>query len=215
MKIEMVRPIGSAMALEECPAGARPEFAFVGRSNVGKSSLINLLTGRSGMAQTSGKPGKTRRMHFYLINGDWHLVDLPGYGYARVSKAEQGVFNECVSAYLSGREGLLQVFLLVDSQLPPQDGDLGFAHWLQECGLPFSVVFTKLDKLSGRRLEGNAEAFLQALGEAGIEPVERFACSAKTGRGRGELLAFIGGMLPAKPRKKRSSGVQLGWMKRG
>lgn len=215
MKIDTVRPIGSAMALEECPGGGRPEFAFVGRSNVGKSSLINMLTGRSGMAQTSGKPGKTRRMHFYSINGAWHLVDLPGYGYARVSKSEQERFNEHVSAYLNQREGLLQVFLLVDSQLPPQDGDLGFAHWLQECGLPFSVVFTKTDKLSGNRLEGNAEAFLQVLKEAGIEPVARFTCSSKTGRGRTELLAFVGGMLPKKPKKKKAPDVQLGWMKRG
>ena len=215
MKIETVRTIGNAMEMEDCPTAGRPEFAFVGRSNVGKSSLINMLTNRSGVAQISSKPGKTRRMHFYLINESWHLVDLPGYGYARVSKAEKGRFNEYVSTYLNERENLLQVFLLVDSQLPPQDGDLSFAYWLKECGIPFSVVFTKSDKLSGSRLEGNAGLFLKELANAEIEPVKDFACSAKTARGRGELLAFIEGMLPSKPKKKKkSSSVQLGWMKR-
>ncbi|MGC6456367.1 MAG: ribosome biogenesis GTP-binding protein YihA/YsxC [Coraliomargaritaceae bacterium] len=214
MKIETVRTIGNAMEMEDCPSVERPEFAFVGRSNVGKSSLINMLTGRSGLAHTSSQPGKTRRMHFYCINESWHLVDLPGYGYARVSKAEKGRFNQYVSAYLNERNNLQQVFLLVDSQLPPQDGDLSFAYWLKQCGLPFSLVFTKSDKLSGSRLTGNAGLFLRELADAEIEPVKDFACSAKTARGRGELLSFIGGMLPKKPKKKKSSGVQLGWMKR-
>ena len=215
MKIETVRPIGSATSLDECPAGERPEFAFVGRSNVGKSSLINLLTGRSGMAHISSKPGKTRRLHFYRINEIWDLVDLPGYGYARVSKSEKMRFNEYVSAYLQSRVGLKQIFLLVDSQLPPQEGDLGFAHWLDQCNLPFSIVLTKSDKLSGSRLEGNAALFMRELAELGIEPVSRFVCSAKAGLGRAELLAFIGGMLPAKTKKRKASTVQLGWMKRG
>ena len=134
MKIDSVRSVGSAMSTEEYPAGERPEFAFVGRSNVGKSSLINALTGRSGLAQTSGKPGKTRRIHFFSINSAWYLVDLPGYGYARLSKQEKAGFNEHVSTYLIERTQLLQIFLLVDSQLPPQDGDLGFAHCLSSAG---------------------------------------------------------------------------------
>lgn len=211
MKIESAKFAASALELDECPASARPEFAFVGRSNVGKSSLINMLTGVKGLAMTSSKPGKTRRINFFNIDDSWRLVDLPGYGYAKVAKSDMASFNVHVSAYLIEREQLKHIFVLVDSQLEPQEGDLAFAHWLQECKLPFSVIFTKTDKISGNKLSANAQLFVNELESYAINPTELFSCSSKTKFGRAEILKFIDQFRPKKSAKKKTK-VQLGWM---
>ena len=211
MKIETAKFATSALEFDECPASSRPEFAFVGRSNVGKSSLINMLTGKKELAMTSSKPGKTRRINFFNIDESWRLVDLPGYGYAKVAKSDKVAFNVHVSAYLNEREQLKHTFVLVDSQLEPQEGDLAFAHWMQECQLPFSVIFTKTDKISGNKLSANAQLFVNELEAYEIKPAELFSCSSKTKFGRGEILNFIGTFLPKKAAKKKTK-VQLGWM---
>lgn len=198
---------------DEIPVASLPEFAFVGRSNVGKSSLINMLTGRKELAHTSRKPGKTRCLNFFSINKQWHLVDLPGYGYAKVSKMKQIDFNRDVSTYLTERSTLNQVFLLVDSQLEPLEQDLYFAQWLQECGLPFSLILTKTDRSSKTTVLNHASHFEKALVEWQLKPTRTFHCSAKTGKGRGEILQWIESRLPRKSGKQRKSpGINLGWM---
>ncbi|WP_269523449.1 ribosome biogenesis GTP-binding protein YihA/YsxC [Coraliomargarita parva] len=216
MKITDIEFLASAFDLESCPATGLPEFAFVGRSNVGKSSLINLLTATKELAHTSSKPGKTQRMNFFRINGGWVLVDLPGYGYAKVSRQQQHEFNVQVSAYLTTRPNLKQVFSLVDSSIEPQGGDLSFMQWMQECGVPYSVVFTKTDRSSDSQVEENMEAFEAALEEWGLAPTGIFHCSAKSGKGRGPILHWIDQQLPKKKSKAKTKGkgVNLGWMKK-
>ena len=189
-----------------------PEFAFIGRSNVGKSSLINSLTGQKELAHTSGKPGKTQRINFFAINDAWSLVDLPGYGYAKLSRDKQGEFNREVSAYLTRRDNLKQVFLLVDSGIEPQGGDLAFASWLQECGVPYSIVLTKTDRVSESKIENFSRLLHAELNTWGLEPTEIFSSSAKTKQGRGQILQWIGRQLPKKP-KKKGPAVNLNWMK--
>ena len=137
---------GSFVETNKCPAGGLREFAFIGRSNVGKSSLINMLTGRKELAKTSVKPGKTQTINFFLINEQWHLVDLPGYGYARVSRTLRGTWESMISDYLQKREQLQCVFQLIDGGIPPQKIDLEFTNWLGENGIPFAIIFTKTDK---------------------------------------------------------------------
>lgn len=190
-----------------------PEFAFIGRSNVGKSSLINALTERKELAHTSGKPGKTQRINLFVVNESWTLVDLPGYGYAKLSKQKQDEFNREVSAYLTERENLRQVMLLVDSQIEPQGGDLSFADWLQDCGLPYSIVFTKIDRGSETKTQNFSEQFITQLVEHGLEPTEIFSSSAKTKKGRGQILQWIDQQLPKKPNKKKGPAINLNWMK--
>lgn len=202
------------MDLEGCPPSNLPEFAFVGRSNVGKSSLINLLADTSGLAKISGTPGKTKLINFFRINDQWTLVDLPGYGYAKVSKAQQAVFNEHVSEYLTARENLKQVFALLDSQLEPLDTDLAFIDWLQQCELPYSIILTKTDRSADSKVQNHEAQLLQALEDYGLQPNEVFKCSAKTKRGRGAVLNWIEGRLPKKPKKKSGKSIQLSWMKK-
>jgi len=212
MKIQTAIFRTSARDLEACPVSRLPEFAFVGRSNVGKSSLINVLTGKKDLAKTSGVPGKTQCINFFEINKHWSLVDLPGYGYARVSKTRQKEFNRSVSGYLTGRENLKQVFALVDSRLEPLESDLAFIEWLCECSIPTSVVFTKVDKLSEGLVENHVNQFLQHLDEWGLQLNKVFCCSAKTRSGRGEVLRFIETLLPEKTKVKNP--VSLGWMRK-
>lgn len=187
MKIKSAEFVVSATDLAGCPESTLPEVAFIGRSNVGKSSLINLLTERRDLARVSETPGKTQLLNFYLVNGAWVLVDLPGYGYARVAKEKRADFNEAVADYIEGRENLARVFVLIDSRLDPQPIDLEFLAWLQETGVKFSLVFTKTDK-EPSKVQRNIAQFRRALG--GAEP-EVFACSAVTRKGRTELLAAI------------------------
>lgn len=213
MKIESAKLRASAKSLEECPPSNLPEFAFIGRSNVGKSSLINMLTERKELAHTSSKPGKTQRINLFTVNDAWTLVDLPGYGYAKISKERQADFNRDVSRYLTERENLKHVFLLADSQIEPQGGDLSFAAWLQECGIPYSIIFTKTDRGSENQLTHYSERFIAELQAWELQPTSVYTCSAKTKKGRGLILEWIDQQLPKKSRKKSGKKINLNWMK--
>lgn len=195
MKINTARFATSAAGLEDCPKAELPEFAFIGRSNVGKSSLLNTLCNQKGLARVSGKPGHTRLINFYVINETWCMVDLPGYGYARAPKAERHRFNDFVADYLEFREGLTHVLVLIDCRLEPQKIDIDFVTWLVECGVPFSLVFTKSDKLKPGRIKANQQLFLEALAEYvdGVPPL--FTTSAKSSDGRLDVLRSIGAMV--------------------
>jgi GTP-binding protein len=182
----------SSPDLERCPTSLLPEFAFIGRSNVGKSSLINTLTGKKDLAVVSSKPGRTRLINFFQINRKWSLVDLPGYGYAKASGQQRQKFNEFVSDYLVNRENLSCVFVLIDSRHDPQRLDLEFTEWLIEYSVPFVLVFTKSDKAKSAVLDKNISAFLENMQEFCDGSPRTFLCSAKTGLGRKELLNFIG-----------------------
>jgi GTP-binding protein len=191
MKIHSASFAVSAPTLEACPAAPYPEFAFIGRSNVGKSSLINLLTGKKDLARVSDLPGKTKLINFFMINQDWFLVDLPGYGYAKVAKTERLEFNGAVREYLEHRFRLRRVFALIDSRLPPQEADLKFIHWLGTHDVPFALVFTKVDKQPLPRTKAAIERFLAALASAsGVRP-PIFTTSTVTQTGRSALLAFL------------------------
>ncbi len=199
MKIKTADFATSAPDLRECPRSERPEFAFIGRSNVGKSSLINLLTGVRDLAKVSSTPGKTQLINFFTINGTWSLVDLPGYGYAKVNLAARADFNEAVADYIEKREQLRHVFVLIDSRIPPQKIDLHFIEWLAGRQVPWSIVFTKADKLSVSQVRTNVAAIQQALAATGVAAVPAsFVTSAKTKTGRGEILAAISRMLEAR-----------------
>lgn len=195
MKINTARFATSAAGLEDCPKAELPEFAFIGRSNVGKSSLLNTLCNQKGLARVSGKPGHTRLINFYVINEEWCMVDLPGYGYAKAPKAERHRFNDFVADYLEFREGLTHVLVLIDCRLEPQKIDIDFVTWLVECGVPFSLVFTKSDKLKPGRIKANQQLFLEALAEYvdGVPPI--FTTSAKSSDGRLDVLRSIGAMV--------------------
>jgi len=191
MKIQSAVFEVSSPTLELCPRLALPEFAFIGRSNVGKSSLINMLTGKMNLAKVSDLPGKTRLMNFFTINRNWRLVDLPGYGYAHVAKTERADFNEAVADYLRGRENLAGVFVLVDSRHEPQAIDLDFISWLAETEIHFAVVFTKTDKLSASQAQSGMMRFKQTI-LTDLDPVPTiFASSAKTKIGRNEILGYV------------------------
>jgi GTP-binding protein len=181
----------SAPDLGAAPRWALPEFAFIGRSNVGKSSLINLLTERRDLAKVSDTPGKTKLINFFVINDRWSLVDLPGYGYAAVSHRERDEFNAAVSDYLEKRKNISCVMALIDSRLPPQRIDLQFVKWLGACGVPHALVFTKADKQSAVRTQANIDLFVQSLTDGGREPPPVFISSAKTKKGRMDMLQFI------------------------
>lgn len=174
-----------------CPTDARPEYAFIGRSNVGKSSLINMLTGVKGLAKTSSKPGKTQLINHFLINDEWYLVDLPGYGYARTSKNSREKWQQMVSNYFLHREQLTNVFVLIDSRITPQKIDLEFVDFLGENGIPLTVVFTKTDKEKQREVMANVKAFKQAMLEVWEALPPMILTSALTGQGRDEVLGLI------------------------
>ncbi len=214
MKITTASYAGCAVDLDACPVSNLPEFAFVGRSNVGKSSMINMLAEVKGLAKISGTPGKTKLINFFRINDLWTLVDLPGYGFARVSKAHQAAFNKQVSRYLTGRENLKQVFALLDSQLEPLDTDLAFVDWLQQCKIPYSIILTKIDRSAETKVFSNEVQLMRALDDYGLKPNEVFKCSAKTKRGRGAIIKWIESQLPKKPKNKLGKAIQLGWMKK-
>lgn len=192
MKIKSALFALSAPDFASCPRSALPEFAFIGRSNVGKSSLINLLVEKKNLAMVSDLPGKTKLINFFTINGHWTLVDLPGYGYARVAREDRLEFNTAVRDYLGQRANLRCVFLLIDSRLEPQELDLKFAHWLGQRTLPFALVFTKVDKQAVQSTRNTMERFAQALARSTDERPRVFATSITTKTGRAEILAFIG-----------------------
>ena len=184
----------SAPDLKSCPEPVLPEIALIGRSNVGKSSLINMLVQRKDLALVSATPGKTKLINFFLINDTWHLVDLPGYGYAKVARADRAAFDRIIATYLEQRPALRQVFVLIDSRLEPQAIDLAFLQWLSETSTPFSVIFTKSDKMKPRALEGNIRTFLEALTFCETPP-QTFVSSAKSRLGGREILGFVGSLL--------------------
>lgn len=187
-KAEFVK---SSQTLDECPQSKIPEFAFIGRSNVGKSSLINMLTGRKSLAKISTTPGKTRLINHFLIEKSWHLVDLPGYGYAKVSKTERQVFEKLIVNYISNRESLICVFVLIDSRIKPQKIDLEFITWLGKNGIPFAIVFTKIDKPKQNELKTNLRLFEEELAKNWEELPIWFLSSAVNKKGREEILEYI------------------------
>lgn len=175
----------------KCPESNLPEYAFIGRSNVGKSSLINMLTNNKGLAKTSVKPGKTQLINHFLINGDWHLVDLPGYGYARVSKSSREIWGKMITNYFVNREQLVCTFVLIDSRILPQKIDLEFIDFLGRNGVPLSIVFTKIDKQSQRETQGNINRFKATLSETWEDLPEMFMTSSVSKYGREKLLDYI------------------------
>jgi GTP-binding protein len=198
MKIKSAVFEVSAPDLKSCPNWNRPEFAFIGRSNVGKSSLINLLAEQRALALVSDKPGKTKLINFFIMNGSWCLVDLPGYGYASASKKDRFGFNEAVADYLEHRETLRCVFVLIDSRLPPQEIDVDFLRWLGTCRVPFVLIFTKMDKQSATQTKANVAVFLQKLTEWRSEPPVYYISSSKTKMGRTDILSHVEQVLAAK-----------------
>jgi GTP-binding protein len=182
----------SAPDLDSCPPAELPEFAFIGRSNVGKSSLINALANqRKPLADVSKTPGRTQMINFFRINEKWHLVDLPGYGFAKVSGKKKDKFNEFVSDYLLNRENLVCVFQLIDSRHSPQKLDLQFSEWMMEAGIPFVLAFTKSDKMKMGAVNRNAEAYHLAMGDFCEGLPRTFITSSEKGLGRKDILDFI------------------------
>ncbi|KAA6320191.1 putative GTP-binding protein EngB [termite gut metagenome] len=191
MIIKTAEFVVSNTDVKKCPAGNLPEYAFIGRSNVGKSSLINMLTGKKGLAMTSSTPGKTLLINHFLINKDWYLVDLPGYGYAKRGHKSQEQVRTIIEDYILEREQMTNLFLLIDSRLEPQKIDLEFIEWLGENGISFSIIFTKADKLKMGRLHSNMEVYLQKLTEQWEELPPYFTSSAENKLGREEILGYI------------------------
>lgn len=179
------------MDVSKCPAPDRPEYAFIGRSNVGKSSLINMLTNNKGLAKISGKPGKTQLINHFLINKEWYLVDLPGYGYAKVTHNMRNRFQRFIAEYMTTRENLTNVFVLVDCRHKPQEIDLDFMQFLGENGIPFSIVFTKQDKLNRSESKVFMKRYELEMLQRWEEMPPYFVTSATSGEGKEALLAFI------------------------
>lgn len=192
MKIKTAVFHQSAHSLAEAPAWNLPEIAVIGRSNVGKSSLVNMLANRRDLAQTSSTPGKTQLLNFFVMDEQWSLVDLPGYGYAKVSRQAQSVFDQTVAEYLSERPQLLHCFVLIDSRLPPQKIDLEFLQWVSAGTLPYSLLFTKADKSSELRVRAAIEQYRRTLDETGIRPpLVTIPCSSTKPKGRTEILEAV------------------------
>lgn len=191
MEITSAEFVISNTDVKKCPSGNLPEYAFIGRSNVGKSSLINMLTGRKGLAMTSSTPGKTMLINHFLINKSWYLVDLPGYGYAKRGQKGQQQIQTIIEDYILERPQMSNLFVLIDSRLEPQKIDMEFIEWLGENGIPFSLVFTKVDKLKGGRLKTNIQSYLQELKKQWEELPPYFVTSSESRAGRTELLGYI------------------------
>ncbi|MHB1178556.1 MAG: ribosome biogenesis GTP-binding protein YihA/YsxC [Daejeonella sp.] len=179
---------------DKLPPPVLPEYAFIGRSNVGKSSLINMLVQKKGLAKTSQTPGKTQLINHFLINENWQLVDLPGYGYAKTSRSNRADWQKFISFYLRNRENLQCVFVLIDSRLDPQKVDVEFCSWLGENGLPFQLIFTKADKQSRMKSDQSVAKFRKELLEIFEEVPQHYITSAETQDGRDEILNFINGL---------------------
>ena len=191
MEITNAEFVISNTDVKKCQAGTFHEYAFIGRSNVGKSSLINMLTGRKGLAMTSATPGKTMLINHFLINNSWYLVDLPGYGYARRGQKGQEQIRTIIEDYILEREQMTNLFVLIDSRLEPQKIDLEFMEWLGENGIPFAIIFTKADKLKGGRLKINISAYLRELRKQWEELPPYFITSSEERLGRTEVLNYI------------------------
>ncbi|MGZ0016285.1 ribosome biogenesis GTP-binding protein YihA/YsxC [Yeosuana sp. AK3] len=191
MQIKSAEFVMSNSDVAKCPKNRLPEYAFIGRSNVGKSSLINMLTQRKSLAKTSGRPGKTQLINHFLINKNWFLVDLPGYGYAKVSKSSKKTFQKFITQYFSLREQLISAFVLVDIRHEPQTIDLEFMQWLGEHGIPFSIIFTKADKLKPNAILKHVEDYKNMLLETWEDLPIYFVTSSSNETGKDEVLAYI------------------------
>ena len=191
MKIKQAAYVISSPSVESCPKPDKPEYAFIGRSNVGKSSLINLLCGREGLAKISSAPGKTKLINHFIINNEWYIVDLPGYGYAKISQAERKKWEKMIEDYLRKRESLVNIFVLIDSRHEPQAIDLEFVNKLGNWQIPFTLVFTKADKEKPGAVERHVKNFLNAMRETWQFLPQHFITSATKKQGREEILAFI------------------------
>jgi GTP-binding protein len=196
MRVKSASFVVSNAKVSDCPKSSLPEFAFIGRSNVGKSSLINMLTGRKQLAKTSGKPGKTQLINHFLINKNWHLVDLPGYGYARVSKKTKKEFQSYITSYFLERKQLINAFVLIDIRHEPQAIDMEFMEWMGTQQIPFSIIFTKADKLSENKIDATVSAYLNTMLEGvWAETPPHFITSATSNKGKEEVLAYVGSLL--------------------
>lgn len=191
MEITSAEFIISNSRADQCPDTTLPEYAFIGRSNVGKSSLINMLTGRNKLAMTSSTPGKTLLINHFLVNKKWYLVDLPGYGYAKRSKDMTAKIKKLIESYILTRMQMTCLFLLIDSRLEPQKVDLEFIEWLGENEVPFAIVFTKADKQSGSKTNINVRRFMDTLKEQWEELPPHFVSSSLNKKGREEILDYI------------------------
>ncbi len=191
MKIKSAEFVISNTDVKLCPAGTLPEYAFIGRSNVGKSSLINMLTQHKGLAMTSQKPGKTQLINHFLVNREWHLVDLPGYGYARMSKGNRDKLKRIIEDYILERQQLTNLFILLDCRHEAQKIDLEFIEWAGENDVPLALIFTKADKLTKAKLKANIEAYQEKLLEQWAELPPIFVTSSEKGLGRDEVLGYI------------------------
>lgn len=191
MEIKEARFVMSNSDVKKCPAPDKPEYAFIGRSNVGKSSLINRITNKKSLAKISGKPGKTRLINHFLINEEWYLVDLPGYGYAEVPKKERLKWEQFIKRYILQRENLYCLFVLVDSRHEPQKPDLDFMEWLGISEVPFTIIFTKIDKLRPEELKENLKKYEEKMFETWETMPGYYVSSAETGDGTEEILGFI------------------------
>jgi len=192
MKIKSAQFVVSNSEVEKCPKNNLPEYAFIGRSNVGKSSLINMLTDKKSLAKTSGRPGKTQLINHFIINDNWHLVDLPGYGYARVSKSSKRKFQKFITNYFEQRHQLVSAFVLVDIRHKPQPIDLEFMQYLGESGIPFGIIFTKADKLKPMAIERHVNDYCEELLKTWEELPQYFVTSSSKSMGKDALLEFIG-----------------------
>jgi GTP-binding protein len=191
MEIKQSEFVSSFADVRKCPAPDKPEFAFIGRSNVGKSSLINMLTGRKGLAKISVKPGKTQTINHFIINNSWYLVDLPGYGYASVSRSQRFSWGKMIEEYILKRENLYCLFVLIDSRLDPQPIDLSFISWAGSKEIPICILFTKTDKLKKNQLLPNRKRFENSLLESWEELPPMIITSSTEGKGKKEVLSFI------------------------
>lgn len=197
--IQSAKFIGAFPKTDDCPQTEFPEFAFIGRSNVGKSSLINLITNRKGLAKVSKTPGKTQTINFFLIDESWHLVDLPGYGYARVSKSSREMFSKMIKYYITHREQLLTIFVLIDATISPQKIDLEFINWLGEIRMPFAIIFTKSDREKTLVIQKNVKQFKSKMLENWEGLPTSIITSAEKNRGSKEIMEYIKNVIGSQP----------------
>lgn len=191
MEIRSAKYLVSSPRVELCPPPDKPEYAFIGRSNVGKSSLINMITGRQKLAKTSASPGKTQMINHFVVNDEWYIVDLPGYGYAKVSQKQRASFQKMISNYLNTRANLGTVFVLIDSRHSPQEIDLEFLKQLGDWGVPFNIIFTKADKSTQKQAAKNVRSFIETMKQEWEFIPRSFLTSAVKGLGKAQLLGYI------------------------
>ncbi len=191
MKIQEAEYKASYPDVRQCPDDGLPEYAFIGRSNVGKSSLINMICSKKGLAKTSQKPGKTQLINYFTIDKKWYLVDLPGYGYAKISKTKRKEWQRMIDGYLIQKRTLMCAFVLIDANVSPQKNDLEFINWCGNMQIPFVIVFTKMDKSKSTKIDENIKAFQDALLENWEELPQQFMTSANEEKGKDEILSFI------------------------